>query len=423
MKKIDGQWTSPKVASFSGNFDAGNPFFSPDGKRIYFYTNDTTFHNNDVSSANICYVNKTDFGWSKAFCLSPIINSKERDAQPTIAENGNLYYLSFYENAQPQYGLYYSKFENGEYQEKILMDSIFNTTYPDWTPFIAPDESYFIFCSFRPGGIGTGDLYISFKQKEGNWGPIKNMGNKINTPRNERFPILSPDGKYLFFNSTQLIPNADEHSPGNGNGDVYWVSSKIIDYLKTENLDIVKTLISVAENKGVGYINEEFIELRAKHNEFFNFNNAILYQVAEYFIQINKISIATEIFKINAEIFPDNKPASQQLLIALFDEDLNSFNDYCRNLIEQVNSQNSLLEDEFNNLGYQLIGFGEKEKALKVFELNTKLFPASANVYDSYAEALMGIGNKIEAIANYQKSLALNPENNNAKQQLIILEK
>ena len=117
------------------------------------------------------------------------------------------------------------------YQKPAYMDDKFNAHQTDWTPYIAPDESYFIFCSFRAGGFGSGDLYISFKQKDGSWGKVINMGDKINTPANERFPNVTPDGKYLFFNSTKKIPGAAANAPGNGDGDVYWVDAKIIEEL------------------------------------------------------------------------------------------------------------------------------------------------------------------------------------------------
>jgi hypothetical protein len=114
------------------------------------------------------------------------------------------------------------------------MDERFNIRDADWTPFIAPDESYFIFCSFRKGGFGSGDLYISFKQADGSWGDVINMGDRINTDLNKRFPIVTPDGKYLFFNSTRKIAGAGANEPGNGAGDVYWIAAKIIEELRAK---------------------------------------------------------------------------------------------------------------------------------------------------------------------------------------------
>jgi tetratricopeptide (TPR) repeat protein len=75
-------------------------------------------------------------------------------------------------------------------------------------------------------------------------------------------------------------------------------------------------------------------------------------------------------------------------------------------------------ENEINELGYHFL-FNEKiDKALIVFKLNTELFPQSWNVFDSYSEALLKAGKKDEAILNYEKTLQLNPENENAKEVL-----
>jgi Tol biopolymer transport system component len=95
----------------------------------------------------------------------------------------------------------------------------------NWAPFIAPDESYLIFCSTRGlPDYDEGDLFISFRQPGGSWTDPVTMGEPINTNQMERFSALSPDGKYLFF--TRWTPDYDE--------DVYWVSASIIDKLKAK---------------------------------------------------------------------------------------------------------------------------------------------------------------------------------------------
>ena len=72
-----------------------------------------------------------------------------------------------------------------------------------------------------------------------------------------------------------------------------------------------------------------------------------------------------------------------------------------------------LLENEMNQVGYQIMASGQVEQASEVFKLNMEAFPKSFNVYDSYAEALMNLGQKEKAIAYYKKSLEINPGNQN----------
>jgi uncharacterized membrane protein len=75
-------------------------------------------------------------------------------------------------------------------------------------------------------------------------------------------------------------------------------------------------------------------------------------------------------------------------------------------------------EDELNDLGYQLLRAKKFNEAIRVFLLNIEAYPQSANTYDSLGEAYMDDGNKSRAIANYQKSLQLNPKNTNAAHML-----
>lgn len=79
-------------------------------------------------------------------------------------------------------------------------------------------------------------------------------------------------------------------------------------------------------------------------------------------------------------------------------------------------------EEELNRLGYQLLGARKVDEAIEILKLNVEAYPAAFNAYDSLGEAYMTSGNKELAIANYRKSLELNPKNTNATQMLSRLE-
>jgi CubicO group peptidase (beta-lactamase class C family) len=72
-------------------------------------------------------------------------------------------------------------------------------------------------------------------------------------------------------------------------------------------------------------------------------------------------------------------------------------------------------EAEVNAVGYALMRSEQNERALEVFELNTRVFPDASNTWDSLGEALMNLGRSEEAIRAYEKSLELDPDNANAK--------
>jgi len=72
-------------------------------------------------------------------------------------------------------------------------------------------------------------------------------------------------------------------------------------------------------------------------------------------------------------------------------------------------------ENNFNKLGYTELGDKNYEKALLVFKINVALYPNSANVYDSYADALKQSGDTLQAIEFYKKSLEIDSGNQRAK--------
>lgn len=92
--------------------------------------------------------------------------------------------------------------------------------------------------------------------------------------------------------------------------------------------------------------------------------------------------------------------------------------------IKEKDSLNPIIKErKINRKGYNYLKKNEFEKALETFKLNIALYPNSANVYDSYAEALYKNGDTASAIVNYQKVLQMDSSNRNAKRQLKRLQK
>jgi len=82
----------------------------------------------------------------------------------------------------------------------------------------------------------------------------------------------------------------------------------------------------------------------------------------------------------------------------------------------------TIVESTLNNLGYRYLNNEQTKMAQDIFKVNTVLYPNSSNVYDSYAEACVKIGETDLAIENYKKLLDLNPQNSNAKELIRELE-
>ncbi|PTT17278.1 serine hydrolase [Flavobacterium sp. HMWF030] len=75
-------------------------------------------------------------------------------------------------------------------------------------------------------------------------------------------------------------------------------------------------------------------------------------------------------------------------------------------------------EENLNNLGYSVFNKKQIDLSIQIFSLNCSEYPESANAYDSLGEVYETIGKLEIAKQNYQKSLELNPQNDNAKQMI-----
>lgn len=86
-------------------------------------------------------------------------------------------------------------------------------------------------------------------------------------------------------------------------------------------------------------------------------------------------------------------------------------------------SENEAGEGDLNQMGYFYLSDGQVSKALSIFKDMVQLYPTSANAYDSLGEAYMAAGEKGAAKESYSKSLALNPQNDNAREKILQLER
>ncbi|MBS1532183.1 MAG: beta-lactamase family protein [Bacteroidetes bacterium] len=109
-------------------------------------------------------------------------------------------------------------------------------------------------------------------------------------------------------------------------------------------------------------------------------------------------------------------------LARLFAEDLiHKRTDYALAHFNELKSDTAhyyLDEGEMNSLGYAMLNDSHASEALEVIRLNTILFPASWNTYDSYADMLAKAGKKEEAIMMYKKAVQMNPKDDDGKQAL-----
>ncbi len=184
----------------------GEVTFSPDGNRMHMAGG---------------YKDRIGDGWSERKSLGPLFDNDELGIMRLTASEKGTYVFDDYKS---KVGIRISELKNGKRQPPEAMDSVINTGEYTAHPFIAPDDSYLIWDSKREDGYGASDLYISFRQKDGSWGPAINMGESINSEVGETYATVTSDGKYLLFNR-----RVDHESD---NTDIYWIDASIIEDLR-----------------------------------------------------------------------------------------------------------------------------------------------------------------------------------------------
>ncbi len=213
-----GKWTKPEKLFPNDTFSCNDPFLSFDEKRLYFMSDKKTKEN--IGKSDLWYIENKDNKWSELINLEKPINSITNEFYISITKNGTIYFSTNIHSSDIKgwdYDIYKSEIVNNKYTKPVRLSKLINSEYFEVDAFVSPDETYMIFCSTREEGYGEGDLYISFMKKDNTWSKAVNMGETINSESHEFCPFVSRDGKYLFYTSK---------------GDIYWVSSKIIQNLR-----------------------------------------------------------------------------------------------------------------------------------------------------------------------------------------------
>ena len=248
-KDVDGQWTEPEVAPFSGRYLDLEPAISPDGQRFFFLSTRPQAGQEEKSGwvyQDIWVMDRENDGWSEPYNLGPPVNSDAPEYFPSVTEDGTLYFTR--EGEGQVSSTYRSRFVDGVYIEPELLGPEVNCGSNRFNVFVAPDESFAIVPAVgREDGLGGVDYYVVFRSDDDTWSEPINMGDAINQPTGREWSAsLSPDGKYLFFMTSRTDPSADlpltgrsisdllaaSTQPGLGSSDIWWVSTDIIERLR-----------------------------------------------------------------------------------------------------------------------------------------------------------------------------------------------
>ncbi len=246
----DGRWTEPEIAPFSRDerFLNLEPCISPEGQRFFFLS--TRPKEGQPPKAGWAYqdiwtMERTATGWSEPKNLGAPVNSDGEEFYPSVTREGTLYFTRS-EGAGKESAIFRSRLRDGVYTEPVRLPATINCTANVFNACIAPDESYLILCvAGKQENLGRADYYVCFRNDDDSWSAAINLGPTVNGPGDAAIsPSITPDGKFFFFGSSRKIQPSENSPrtyrslmeertrPGNGNCDIYWVSTSLIEKLR-----------------------------------------------------------------------------------------------------------------------------------------------------------------------------------------------
>lgn len=157
----------------------------------------------------------TEAGWGARKNVGPPINSKTNEGAHSMTADGKMFVFTAC-NRQDSYGgcdLYYSVNRGNQWSIPRNLGKPINTRYWESQPSLSADGRTLYFISNKPGGFGGMDIWVSYLDIYGEWTPPKNLGETINTDRDESSPFVHPDGQTMYFASNGML--------GMGKSDVY----------------------------------------------------------------------------------------------------------------------------------------------------------------------------------------------------------
>ncbi len=184
------------------------PCLSVDGKTLIFTR---VVNNNEDFYQSIM---NDDGSWSSA---EPIheLNTPMNEAGQTISADGRtlVFVACDYPDSYGSCDLYISYLKNGVWTPAKNMGNIVNSTSWDSQPSLSADGKVLFFTSSRRGGMGGSDIWVTFKDANGNWKKPGPLAAPINDAGKSESPFIHPDGRTLYFRS--------DRKPGIGGFDLY----------------------------------------------------------------------------------------------------------------------------------------------------------------------------------------------------------
>jgi outer membrane protein OmpA-like peptidoglycan-associated protein len=157
------------------------------------YMGKNPFYNGIYVSRNV------DGLWTRPLGINASIVSEGNMDVVGLSADGNTMLLAVTDEFSSN--IYKSVFADNRWYPAESMGKPINSRYFESHASFSPDGKSIYLTSNRNGSVGAMDVFRSDLQEDGSWGTPVNLGENINTPLNEETPVISPDGKRIYFSS------------------------------------------------------------------------------------------------------------------------------------------------------------------------------------------------------------------------------
>lgn len=225
-RRMEGLWTRPVPLPLDSDYGVGEPMFVPGGDRLYFLSRRPP-EDDPVVRERIWFVENDGQGWSEPQPIDEVVRAHPTHWQFSFTTRGDLYFTSEVEGTGGGQDIYVARRDRQRFRAPESVGNAVNTDVREFTPFVAPDESYLLFARSVPEEKGRSDLFVSFRRKDGGWTTAVNLGDTVNSLHNEVCPIVTPDGRYLFF--VRVSGEVNE---------MVWVNTEVIERLRDDDVGV-----------------------------------------------------------------------------------------------------------------------------------------------------------------------------------------